>query len=134
MLKKYLQMPTKKHIIVIDDESKICLLIKEILEECGYKVDCFLNGYDGIQFIYSNPVDLLILDLYMPGIDGIEVLNRLKNMGIDVPTIILTAWNLDHETKAEIEKDVVSIIDKPVELKRLVELVDEALSVENNIV
>ena len=124
-------MPAQKHILVIDDESKICILIKEILEECGYKVDCFLNGYDGIEFLLSHSVDLLILDLYMPGIDGIEVLNRLKNIDIKIPTMVLTAWNLDAETKADIDKDVLFIIDKPVELKQLVEYVDEAFIMLN---
>lgn len=123
-------MKNKLHILVVDDEIKICNLIAEILLEKGYVVSCFCNGRDALKYLTKSEVDLLILDIAMPGMNGIELLNKLKSLNIHIPTIILSAYYLKPRRREELEKEVFSFIDKPVDLDKLVESVGQAVSKE----
>ncbi len=121
-------MDTNKHIVVIDDEIKICDVISEILMEQGYKVSGFTNGYDALQFISRGPVDLIILDMCMPGINGVEFIKRLRNRNDPTPVIILTALKMENELRKQIESHIFALIEKPVELNRLIQNVNNAVS------
>ncbi len=121
-------MDTNKHIVVIDDEIKICDVISEILMEQGYKVSGFTNGYDALQFISRGPVDLIILDMCMPGINGVEFIKRLRNRNDPTPVIILTAVKMENELRKQIESHIFALIEKPVELNRLIQNVNNAVS------
>ncbi len=82
----------KKKILVVDDEESIHLLYKEELEEEGYEVLSALNGEDALKlFDEANP-DLVILDINMPGMDGIEVLRQMKQKRPSVPVILSSAY------------------------------------------
>jgi len=81
----------KKHasIIVVDDEETILNLVQRILEEAGYNVVTATNGQEALDKISQLDVDLLLLDIMMPGLDGFQVLNLLRKQS-DIPVIMLT--------------------------------------------
>ncbi len=83
---------TQKKILVIDDEESIHLLYKEELEEEGYKVISAMTGEEGLKLFQEERPDLVILDINMPGMDGIEVLRQMKQMSPDVPVILSSAY------------------------------------------
>lgn len=114
-------------ILIVDDEENICKLIKDILLDQGYLVEYCLNGASALDFLLHNEIDLLILDLHMPSIDGKKVLQHIINMESKYPVIILTAWSLRENIEENFLKDVYAFIEKPVELDRLVEKVGMAL-------
>ncbi len=122
-------MHTKKSIVVVDDEIKICDLIAEILIDQGFIVSCFTNGHDALQFIKKQKVDLIILDLYMPGMNGLELLKQVKQLDKQEEIIILSALSLEPAVKTEIKKQIFQFIDKPVDLINLVNSVNDALQV-----
>ncbi|HVN95389.1 MAG TPA: response regulator [Syntrophorhabdaceae bacterium] len=79
-------------ILVVDDEENIRLLFKEELEEEGYTVDVALNGHDALQKLKDAPFDLVVMDIKMPGMDGIQALNEIKNSNKDQPVILCSAY------------------------------------------
>jgi len=82
-----------KKILVVDDEESIRLLYKEELQDEGYLVDVAVDGEDALKkFEECNP-DLITLDLKMPGMDGLEVLNKIREKDMDVPIVLLTAYS-----------------------------------------
>ncbi|HID97334.1 MAG TPA: response regulator [Thermodesulfobacteriaceae bacterium] len=81
-----------KKILVVDDEESIHLLYREELEEEGYTVISAMNGEDALNAFNSEQPDLIILDINMPGMDGIEVLRQMKESKPDVPVILSSAY------------------------------------------
>lgn len=78
-------------LLVAEDEPKIGIYLQQGLTEAGFNVDRFTNGQDALQHALSEAYDLLILDVMMPGLDGWEVLQKVRASGKNVPVLFLTA-------------------------------------------
>ena len=78
-------------ILVVEDDAKIARALKEGLEAEHYQVDVAGTGEEGFFRVNSASFDLVLLDLMLPGRDGIEVLNTLRKQGLQIPVLILTA-------------------------------------------
>ncbi len=85
-------MNDKKKILVVDDEESIHLLYKEELEEEGYSVQSAMNGEEALDLFEKIEPSLVILDINMPGMDGIEVLRKMKEQRPDIPVILSSAY------------------------------------------
>ncbi len=82
-----------KRILVVDDEIHIGELYKIELEDEGYAVTVVNSGADALKVVDSNPPDLIVLDVQMPGMDGIETLEKLLGKDKGVPIILNTAYS-----------------------------------------
>ena len=82
----------KKKILLVDDEDGIQLLYREEFEDEGYLVDSAINGEEALKIFKDNPPDLVILDINMPGMNGIEVLRQMKEMNAELPIILSSAY------------------------------------------
>lgn len=82
----------KKRILLVDDEEGIQLLYREEFEEEGYEVISAYNGEEAIEKFKQDPPDVVILDINMPGMNGIEVLRRMKEINPDLPVILSSAY------------------------------------------
>jgi DNA-binding response OmpR family regulator len=83
---------SKKVLLVVDDEENIRLLYKEELSEEGYDVMLAESGSEAIKIVKENNVDLVILDIKMPKIDGIETLRQIKEEKRDLPVVLCSAY------------------------------------------
>ena len=82
----------KVRLLVVDDEENIRFLFKEELEEEGYGVDVASNGFEALEKIKKAAFGLVILDIKMPGMSGIQALNEIKNVNKDLPVILCSAY------------------------------------------
>jgi len=80
----------KKRVLLVDDEDRIVNFLALKLKVSGYQVVCASDGEKGLELARSTNPDIILLDVIMPGIDGLEVLRRLRKFS-DVPVIILSA-------------------------------------------
>ena len=85
-------MEEKKRILLVDDEEGIQLLYREEFEDEGYLVDSAMNGEDALEKFKAGQPDLVILDINMPGMNGIEVLRQMKEMNAELPVILSSAY------------------------------------------
>lgn len=81
------------HILVVDDEKHICELYKSELEDEGYTVSVAHSGQQALEMIESNPPSLILLDIQMPGMDGIETLEKILGRDKGIPVILNTAYS-----------------------------------------
>lgn len=81
-----------KKILLVDDEESIHIVYREEFEDLGYRIISALNGISGLQKFQDEEPDLVILDIQMPGINGIEVLRQMKQQKPNVPVILSSAY------------------------------------------
>ena len=106
-------------ILVIDDEKSIRNTLQEVLEYEGHKVDLATNGSEGLEFFDKGEYDVVLCDIKMPGMDGIEVLEKMHEHIHDVPIIMISGHgNIDTAVEA-IKKGAYDFIEKPLDLNRL---------------
>ncbi len=93
---------TLPSILVVDDEPNYLIVLSELLRDEGFEVFTAPSGLDGLKVLGEVDLDLIITDMQMPGIDGLEFLQEIKKKNADIPVIIITAF-------AEVEKAVVAM-------------------------
>jgi two-component system, response regulator, stage 0 sporulation protein F len=81
-----------KRILIVDDEEHIRLLFKEELEEEGYDVDLASNGFEALEKIRNSDFGVVVLDIKMPGMDGIQTLSEIKKIKRDQRVILCSAY------------------------------------------
>ncbi len=112
---------TNQRILVIEDETNIQELLKYNLEKSGYKVTVMENGADGLEEAMENVPDLILLDLMLPGMDGLEVCKRLRmeKKTKKVPILMLTAKSEELDKILGLELGADDYITKPFSIKEL---------------
>ncbi len=106
-------------ILLVEDEKKVANLIKKGFEEEGLSVDVADDGNKALDFISSNDYDLIILDIMLPGKDGIEVLKEIRYRGISKPIMMLTAKDTTQDKVTGLDAGADDYITKPFAFEEL---------------
>ena len=113
-------------VLVVDDERAIRNSLKEILTDEGYEVDTAEDGAVAIQAVEKDKYDVIFCDIKMPNMDGIEVLDRLMQMGVDSAVVMISGHG-DIDTAVEcIKKGAFDFVQKPLDLNRILITVKNA--------
>ncbi|MCC7540225.1 MAG: response regulator [Deltaproteobacteria bacterium] len=112
-------------VLIVDDNTPLAEDLAEILADAGHRTETACSGEDAIRRVLRGGIDILVLDLRMPGMGGIEALRRLRQTGVSVPAIAMTAF-ADEATKVHgIEAGIRAVLDKPVDYARLETLINQ---------
>jgi len=116
-------------IFVVDDEPDVVELLQTVLELEGFEVEAATDGRSALARLLANPPDLLILDLMMPDLDGMELLKllRLDPKGTRIPVLILSARTGQHDQIASLQLGANAYVCKPFSNKELVAQVRQLL-------
>ncbi len=118
----------KGNILVVDDEPDICSLVKEILEDEGFEVNLAGNGEEASALRESTRPDLIILDIWMPDIDGISLLKQWNESGnLDSPVIIMSGHGTVETAVEATRLGAYDFLEKPLSLAKLILTVKHAL-------
>jgi two-component system, OmpR family, response regulator MprA len=107
------------HILIVDDESHVTNALRRTLAYEGYRVSTAADGEGALSLARTKPPDLVILDLMLPGIDGLEVCRRLRAAGDDVVVLILTARDTVADRVLGLETGADDYLIKPFALEEL---------------
>ena len=113
-------------ILIIEDEEKIARFIELELKYEGYEVAKAFNGRDGLELVKTQPFDLVLLDIMLPGINGIEVLRRIRQFS-DLPIILLTARDAVVDKVTGLDGGADDYITKPFAIEELLARIRVAL-------
>jgi heavy metal response regulator len=106
-------------ILIVEDEEKVASFVKKGFEEEGFSVDVALNGEQGESCILKDNYDIIILDIMLPGKDGNEILNTIREKGIDTPVIMLTAKDEISDKVESFSKGCDDYLTKPFSFEEL---------------
>lgn len=118
-------------ILVIDDERSIRNTLKDILEYEKYEVDLAEDGNKAIEKVRSAEYDIILCDIKMPGLDGIEVLEQLNTLAADTPVVMISGHGNIDTAVDSIKKGAFDYIEKPLDLNRLLITIRNAMDKSN---
>ncbi len=109
-----------KNILIVDDEPSIVTLVKFNLEKAGYKTYIANNGKLALELAQTEDIDLIVLDVMLPEIDGMDVLKELRRLKIDIPVLLLTARDDEIDKILGLELGADDYMTKPFSPRELV--------------
>jgi two-component system NtrC family response regulator len=115
-------------ILIVDDEKNYLLVLSVVLEEEGYEVLTTASSLEALEILKSSDVDLVLTDMKMPGMDGIEVLEQIKTRDPELPVIMMTAHGTVDKAVEAMQKGAYSYILKPFDNERLTLYVKKAIA------
>ena len=121
------QSEGKTTILVIDDEQGVRDLFAKVLSRQDYNVLTAASGADGIQVAREQKVNLILLDIKMPGMDGLETLRRLKKVTPETAVIIITGFGTLQTSRKALKLGAVDYITKPFDLDFALSVIKDTL-------
>ncbi|MBI3392306.1 MAG: sigma-54-dependent Fis family transcriptional regulator [Nitrospirae bacterium] len=119
-------MPTPR-VLVVDDEHLIRWSLEQHLEKNGYEVITTSNGREAVQIVQDALPEAVLLDIQMPGMDGIEVLRAIREIDPDVPVVMITAHGGVGSAVAAMKLGAYDYVEKPFDIQRITVLLANAL-------
>lgn len=114
------------NLLIVDDEERLLSTHKKLLDKRGLNTATCTNGVDALRILKEQPIDVVLLDVKMPGMDGLEVLRRIKQDASGVEVILITG-NLSVESEVEgLQKGAFGYLKKPVTIAEIQKRVEEA--------
>lgn len=114
-------------ILVIDDEKSILDLLSVVFKKEGYQVETSLSGKKGIELIEKNDFDLILCDIRMPQINGLEVLKKVKTKKSDIPVVMITAYGTIKQAVGALKAGALDYVVKPFDVEELKIIVAQGL-------
>jgi two-component system response regulator RegA len=114
-------------VLVVEDETRLRDLLTRALAGWGFQTLVARSAEEAMRLVEGQPVDIAILDLNLPGIDGLEALRRLRERMPDLQAIVLTGFASIESAKQAVHLDVVEFLTKPCHLGELEQALDRAL-------
>ncbi len=111
-------MTSTQRVLVVDDERKIVDMVRDYLDAVGFEVETAFDGKAALVSIQDNPPNLLVLDIMMPGLDGLDVVRKVRSE-TNIPVILLTARASEQDKLIGLELGADDYITKPFSMKEL---------------
>lgn len=118
----------KPAVLIVDDQPGIRRLLAEILSEDGHRVVVAANGYEALQLARETPLAMVLMDMKMPGLDGLTTLRELRRGGEHCPVIMMTAYGEAEAMQEALELGAARYISKPFDINAVKEIVTAAVA------
>ena len=116
----------KTRILILDDEPIVCKRLKPAFEKLGYEVEVFTSSSDAMARIKEQDFDIVITDLKMEGVDGMEFLSAVKERSPSTEVIVITGFATMETAKESFQKGVFDFVAKPFKISEIREVVKKA--------
>ncbi len=117
-----------KYILIVDDEAPMRKNVYDLLSTKGYSLCEAGNGEDAVELIKTENIDLVLLDINLPGMDGLTTLNKIKTFNSDLPVIIFTAYGTSERAIEAMKAGAYDYIEKPFELDEFLLIIERGLA------
>ncbi len=120
----------KGYILIVDDENRIRSSLAGILRDEGYEVGMAEDGLQALEKVEEENPDLILLDIWMPGMDGMETLQKIKEQWPDIPVIMISGHGNIETAVKSIKMGAYDFIEKPLSLEKTILVVQHALEIQ----
>ncbi len=112
-------------IMIIEDDEEMRSLLVDFFEEKGFETDSVSNGADALRKLSKDHFDLVITDIRMPGLTGLDILPRMRRLKPETPIIVMTAYGSGDVRRRSLEAGATAYLEKPIPLSKLRTLIRE---------
>ena len=117
-----------KRVLIVEDDEEMRGLLSDVIEEEGYKTDSVDNGSEAFRKLVKESFALIITDIRMPGLTGLEILPGMKKLQPEAPVIVITAFGSEEVQRKAFEKGANAYLEKPIHLQKLRRLIHDMVS------
>jgi CheY-like chemotaxis protein len=118
-------MESPLHILLVEDEPINQKVVQFMLDNLGYSYDSAISGYSALDLIKENTYDLILMDIQLPDINGIEVTKQIRSQGITTPIVATTAYSFDDELQSYIASGMNDVLLKPFRQEQILNLIQK---------
>ncbi|MEW5720226.1 MAG: response regulator [Chloroflexota bacterium] len=118
----------KTSVLVVDDDADLARSTALILKRHGYNVSIAADGMSAIAQVEHNPFDIALMDIKMPGIDGVDAYKRIKTLQPNIAAIMMTGFSIEDRIQEALRAGALAVLTKPLDLDRLLQLIEEAVA------
>jgi CheY-like chemotaxis protein len=118
----------RKRLLIVDDNETVLDILDEFLN-VAYSVDIATNGSIALQRLSTHPADLILLDVNMPGTDGLTLLDSIRRLGVTAPVFVITGYDSPSIARRATQAGATAYLVKPVDLRTLDSLIAKTLGV-----
>jgi len=115
-------------ILIIEDDEEMRALLRDLLLEDGIEFDSAESGSEAIQKLAEEPFDLVITDIRMPGLTGLDILPGIKKLQPEACVIVITAFGSEEVRRKSFDRGATAYLEKPINMDRLKTLIQEMVS------
>ncbi|MCL6477545.1 MAG: sigma-54 dependent transcriptional regulator [Peptococcaceae bacterium] len=117
-------------VLIVDDEEGVCELLRDVLEDAGFEVMLAYNAAEALETLESENPDTVLLDIRLPDADGLQVMDKIKKMGIQAPVILMTAFGTTELAIQAMKQGAHDYLNKPLNLDELLVTVQKAIQMQ----
>jgi DNA-binding NtrC family response regulator len=118
-------------VLVVDDDAGMAETLGDILAASGYDVAQANSGQAAVAMVGRTPYDVVLMDIQMPGVNGVEVLRAMKMVAPRASVIMMTAFTR-HELVEEVRRDAVAVLSKPLDVGRTLALIRRTVRIRDD--
>jgi DNA-binding response OmpR family regulator len=112
-------------VLIIEDDEEMRSLLKDFFVEEGFDTDSVSKGYDALGMLGKKSFDLVITDIRMPGLTGLDILPRIKKLQPSISIIIITVFGSEEVRRRAYERGATLYLEKPIQFQKLRELIHQ---------
>ena len=117
-------MISSKHILIVDDSQDLSHVIADFLSLYGYQVHTARDGYDALECLQSQQIQVVVSDIHMPRMDGFTLMGEIKTKYPKVPIVLITGFSVSDAQKMALERGANAFVAKPFKLKELKSVIE----------
>ena len=114
-------------VLIVDDDENICSAFKLFLAELGHTALVASNANDALALVEEDSPDLVVMDIRMPGTDGLEALPAIRRIAPDVPVVMMTAYGTSQTSIEAVQRGAYDYLTKPLDLDVVKPVIERAL-------
>lgn len=118
-------------LLVVDDDHDTCASMSDVLVDLGYEVNTANDGLAALKLVEQNPYQLALLDYRMPGMNGLELFHRIRQVRPALPTVFVTAFAATETMEAAKAAGVRRVLSKPINFGELIPVIQETVGKPN---
>ena len=121
----------KNKVLIVDDQPGMTETLADILEDRGCEVFLATNGMQALQHVTERRVDMVLMDVIMPGMNGVETFRAMKQVRPHTPVVMMTGYKVEHLINDAMREGSLAVLQKPIDPDMLVGLVLDTLQGRN---
>ncbi len=118
-------MDAKSSILIVDDDMGMCETLSDIMEDRGYRTVVALDGYEAVERVREAAFDVILMDIKMPGMDGVQTFREIKNVDPETAVVMMTAYAIEDLIREALREGAYGVLYKPLDMERVMSLIED---------